>query len=69
MANKRELNARRGTASNFLAGPKWRPHPTLLQRLKPTERDFTLGGLKPGPPKSVEIRHGYVAPISCLGVA
>jgi len=69
MANKRELNARRGTASNFLAGPKWRPHPTLLQRLKPTERDFTLAGLKPGPPKSVEIRHAYVAPISCLEVA
>jgi len=26
------------------------------QPVKPTERDFTLAGLKPGPPKSVEIR-------------
>src|SRR5882762_5870271 len=33
------------------------------------EREFTLAGLKPGPPKSVEIRHAYVAPISCLEVA
>jgi hypothetical protein len=69
MVNKRELSARRGIASNFLAGPMWRPHPTLLQRLKPRERDFPVAGLKPGPPKSVEIRDPYVAPISPLGVA